>query len=382
MAKGDKRRSATTTGPTHIGLVANRRNRKPTVTDDAGKTPDVLQYELWSTFWSSEAGNLSNTVELWDAIPKFGVHRNKQIELRDPEGRLPLYRTAFRYRDEQCQLEIQPAMVHEDGRDIAYYPAGDEELVWEALVKLFSDQQYGFHDAKESPPSSYVRFTLRMLQKELSEHGHARSIPQIRHAVEILSRSVIIIYKGSSKKPIYRDVILGGLIDMTRDDYLDDPKRFWIGRLPGMISAALSKLEYRQYNYQTSLSLKDPFARWLHRRMTHRFTNAQLMGSYHLALSTMQEDSALLDGDNITRIVKRVDACFRELKKNGVLSTVEKEIHRDTGRGRKILDVVWTVYPLPDFVRDIKAANGRLKDSNLRLSLVGSRPEHNTKLTK
>ncbi len=375
IKKKPRKKGSTPRGLTPIGTIAQRRDRTPSVKDPRGTTVDVLQYELWTTFWGENKDSLSNTVELWDAIPKFAVHRNKQIELRDEHGRLPMHRAEFVFQETNCRLELQPALIWDGERDLAYYPAGDEELIWEVLIKLFSDQQYGVHDTRKDPPSSYVRFTLRILQRELAKHGHKRSIPQIRHAVEVLSRSVLVIYVGDKKKPLYRAPMLADVADVTRDDYLEDPTRFWLARLPGLISSALVGLNYRQYNYAQSLHFKDPLARWFQKRLTHRHTNASFMNSYHLALSTMEEEGAPFHSDNITRRIKRVDNVLEEMRQANIVALIEKNVQRSSGRGRKIKDAVWTIFPHPSFVGETKAANGRLKDAKLRLSLVGSRSQ-------
>jgi len=367
-----KRKSSTPRGLTQIGKALTSDNGMSSKLDPATATTQSLQYDLWSTFWGLEKDHQSNSVEFWDALPKFSVHRNRQLEMRNEYGGLGVYRKTFFFRGEPFQLALQPALIAEDGKDIAYYPSSDEELVWEVLVKAFSDQQYGVHYPGEDPPSSFVRFSLRMIQRELGKHGHKRSISQIRKAVEILSRSVLIVSKQNDKKPLYRAPILADVADVTRDDYLEDPTRYWVARLPALISQSLKTLEYRQFNYSKSLYFKDRLAAWLQKRVTHRFTNASVMTSYHLSLTTIDAESGYFNDEKISRKIARIDRCIKEMSKAKIICNANKTIEQADTRGKPIVEVVWELYPHPEHVSEVKAANGRLKDAKTRLSLVSS----------
>jgi len=49
-----------------------------------------LQYDLFSSFLGSKPEDLSNTIELWDAFPKYAVSARMQAIQRDADGRLPV----------------------------------------------------------------------------------------------------------------------------------------------------------------------------------------------------------------------------------------------------------------------------------------------------
>jgi len=53
-----------------------------------------LQYDLFTTFFG-DAADLSNTIELWDAIPKYAVSPRTQNVLRSPNNRLPVHEYKF-----------------------------------------------------------------------------------------------------------------------------------------------------------------------------------------------------------------------------------------------------------------------------------------------
>ena len=360
-----------------IGKIVQGKSSMPSVIDPQGTTPSSIQYDLFTTFWGDAKQDQSNSVEFWDALPKFSVHRNKQIELRHENGFLPIHKADFTFREQKYLLELQPAYITEGNRDVGYYPSSDEELIWEVLIKYFADQQYGLHMPDEEPPSSFVRFSLHLLQRELGKHGHKRSLKQIRHAVEVLSRCMLVISKADSKNALYRAPILADVLDVSRNDYLDDPTKLWVGRLPVIVSFALKSLEYRQYNYATSLSFKDPLSRWVHKRITHRFTQASLLETYNISLSRIVNESGYLEkGGRVRRHVARIDKVLQDLCDAHVLTYTDKDERRGTGRGKPIQEVIWTLHPHPAFCSEVKAANGRLKDARARLSLVKGRKDN------
>lgn len=337
------------------------------LTQSAKTPPDKpkasKQYDLFSNFFG-DSKNLSNTIELWDAIPKYAVSARIQSGLRDEKGNLPVHEQEFKYRptapglpmEINCKVTIQPASVKSsDGSYIQYYPSADEEIVEEVLKKLFTDQQFGIHNAEKT--ESWVRFSLYMIQKELKERGKTRSIDEIKTSLEILSRAVYDVeFEGSSKKLIYTNPILNDMTRTQRTDYLQDPKSLWAARLPVLISKSVNELTYRQFNYGTLMSLPSPLARWFHKRLSHQYTQASVMHHYHIKFTSICRDSGLLNHSRRSVNIETVEKALQELKTAEVIFRYEKEERR---RGRKIEDVKYTLHPSMDFVQEMKAANAR-----------------------
>ena len=155
------------------------------------------QYDLFTTFFSKDTRDLSNTIELWDAIPKYAVSPRQQNASRDDNWRLPVHVQEFEYRPSHldtapitCRLKVQPASIEiKPGKFMDFYPSTDEELIEEVLKKIFADQQYGMHSVAGN--ESWVRFTLYMIQKELKTRGKSRSIDEIKRSLEIMSQAVV-----------------------------------------------------------------------------------------------------------------------------------------------------------------------------------------------
>ena len=103
------------------------------------------QYDLFTTFFSKDQRDLSNTIELWDAIPKYAVSPRQQNASRDDNWRLPVHVQEFEYRPSHldtapitCRLKVQPASIEiKPGKFMDFYPSTDEELIEEVLKNFF-----------------------------------------------------------------------------------------------------------------------------------------------------------------------------------------------------------------------------------------------------
>jgi hypothetical protein len=330
------------------------------------------QYDLFTSFFG-DAKNLSNTIELWDAIPKYSISARQQNKLRDSKGNLPVFEHTFEYRptiegaptEISCELTIQPASVkNPDGSYTQYYPSTDEELIEEVLKKIFTDQQFGMHTP--STGESWVRFTLYMIQSELKQRGKTRSLDEIKTSLEILSRAVYEVkFTGAPRKMIYTGQILNDMVRTTRQDYLHDPKTLWCARLPALVSKSVNELSYRQFNYGTLMSLSMQLARWFHKRLSHQYINAHVIHPYNILYTSIKRDSGLLSHTRTSSNIETVDNSLAELKKANVLMDIKKD---DRRQGQKITDVLYILTPTMDFTDEIKTANARQRDHQALLA--------------
>ncbi len=331
------------------------------------KTPPAkaiksLQMDLFSQFVTNDPESVSNTVELWESIPKYFFTPAQVEKLRTPEGLAKPYKQPYSYKGMDCTLTIQPALIEqEDGSYKAFFPSVTGELIEEALKKILTDQNYGIHDPAKS--ETWVKFTLYMVQKELTKRGKTRSLDQIKHAIEIMSLCMLTLSKG--KKELWRGAILQDLVTVDREEYIEDSSALHAARLPLFISHAIDKLEYRQYNIDRHLGLKTQLSRWLYKRLVHRYKQASMIDTYHFMYSDIKAESRLLEGKTERNNYRKMSAALDELKAAKVLMQVEVQQIRE---GRKIVDVKYTVTAALDFRTEQKAANSATK--NRRLGLV------------
>ena len=258
----------------------------------------------------------------------------------------------------QCRVEVMPALIKESGgghRD--YYPSTDEELVEEVLRKFFSDEGYGAHDAFES--ESWVRFTLSMVRRELKERGRTRSLQEIKRSLDILSMTSVRIYAAGNPDAIYTGTILSDVTKVTRQQYLDDGTAAWVARLPVLISKSVNDHTYRQFNYGILMGLRSSFARYLHKRLSHRYTNAGGMQRYSILLSTLARDSGLLGHQKISVNARTVETALVELTEADVLLMWDKEERR--GLRNRLEDVKYTMAGSPSFNVEMRKMNERHK---------------------
>lgn len=317
--------------------------------------PGSLQYSLFTQFFGDK-DELSNTIELWDGVPKYFVSKQAQMKARDEKGNLPLLKKDFEYKSVKCKVVIQPAILEsKNGKEIASYPSANEELVEDVLRKFFSEQLLAFHDVKQN--ESWIRFSLSMIKRELAARGKARSLDQIKESLEILSSSVLKLYVNDEL--IYTNPILADMTKITRKQYLEDTSGYWMTRLPALVSKSINQLTYRQYNYAKMMGLKHQPSRWLLKRLSHHYINASHITSYEVLLSSIIRDSGLFAYSRVRDQVRKFDITLNELIETKVINHFDKEERK--GKNNKIQDVLYKLYAHSDFIKDVKAANARKK---------------------
>ncbi|GJL59714.1 MAG: hypothetical protein NPIRA03_25710 [Nitrospirales bacterium] len=332
------------------------------------------QLSMFRNFYG-DSKDLSNTIEMWDAIPKYAVAGRIQASMRDEKGNLPLYEQEFVYsptyapRPESldCKVVIQPVKIkNKDGSSTDYYPSADEELVEEVLKKIFSDQTFG--DLAEHDPAqkkSKVWFSLSMVQRELKDRGRTRSLDEIKTSIEILAKTVLevgLLKDRSRRGLLYTGTILQDLTRLTREDYLIDPKQLWCARLPEPISDSINNISYRQFNYGTLMDLKSPLARWFHKRLSHNYTQANHVNRYSILQTTIERDSGLVRHSRKDRRIAYVEDVLQELIDAKVLEGFDPE-KEPAPRGKGIINVKYHLQPSFEFVQEMKNANARNRDS-------------------
>lgn len=323
------------------------------------------QYDLFSQFVSNDKTEVSNTVEVWESIPKYFFTAGQVKKLRTEQGHADPFKWSYRYNSIDYSVKIQPALIEqESGSYKAFFPSVTEELVEEALKKILADQRYGMHNPRNV--ETWVRFSLSMIQKELAARGRGRSRNQIKHAIEVMASCIITLYKEN--KEAWKGSILQDLVTVGRDEYLADTSAQHVARLPLFISHAINQLEYRQFNYDRLMSCDDQLTRWIYKQLIHRFRQASIMNDYHFMYSGLERDSGLLQQGRSNDNRRKVADALDELVNRDVLMSYEVCLRK---QGRKIADVKYIVRPGSEFVREQKAANKRGRDDHMRALNAG-----------
>lgn len=311
---------------------------------------------------SEEKNRVSNTIELWDNVPRYSISQLTMNKRRDNKGHLGLLEISFNYRQASLKVIIQPALIQEEKNGVkstvSYYPSANEELIEEALRKMAMIQKIGFHEPMKR---SGVMFTLYQLREELKRRGHARSFNEIIKSLTILSSSIIEIHgvdmqhnKSYGKRSAYFPAVTW----VNQADLSEDSNAKWHIEFHPLVTESIDKLSYRQFNYQQLMSHSTQLARWLHINLVSKYTMASKMKPFEMRYSTIKRDSAMLSGYIVER--QAIAACDRSMEE---LKTqkIAHEIKRYTvmGARNKIIDVVYTISPTHCFIAEVKAANAR-----------------------
>jgi len=332
------------------------------------------QLSLFQNFLANtedERERFSNAIDLWDSVPRYAVSRQAMNKAREGGRFLENYTAEFHYRGRSYSCTISPARViaparvedeDQDSRPRDFYPSANEELVEDALRKLAADQQAGFFDKPNY--RSGVVFSMYALREELAKRGHARSYQEVNLALEILSKSIIEIRAQSEGKgeAMAISAYLPSLIAVSQKKLKDDPKAKWAAQFHPFVTGSIDQVTYRQFNYHRMMSHSTQLARWLHKQLVLKYTFAELSKPFEMRYSTIKRDSGLLTSYARERAaIEAVETAFKDLTKGEILSSYER---RDiTGPRKKLLDVIFKIWPSGAFVREVKAANKRQSSS-------------------
>lgn len=333
-----------------------------------------LQLDLFCQFVTNNKNQVSNSIEIWDRIPKYFLTAKQAEKLRTEKGLAEPYEWKYSENESEYTVTIQPALIKQpDGTYKAFFPSITEELVEETLRKILTDQQYTIHEPEKS--ESWVKFTLRMVEKELKTKGRTRNIDEIKHAIEVMSKCNIALSRN--RKEIWNGAILQDLVTVDREDYLasTEAERYHIARLPIFISHGINNLDYRQFNYERLMNCDEQLTRWIYKRLINRFTQASQLTEYTFMYSNVKQTSGLLqqirDRDNRNKVL----SALKELKEKGVILSYETDERKN---GRTVVDVKYTIKASPEFIKEQIASNKRNADIKTIAQKSGIRLIKNT----
>lgn len=305
------------------------------------------------TILSPEERRFSNTIELYDFMPKY--HWGKVERVNDQF--LNSLERSFECRGKKYALRIDPARIKDDdGMTRDYYPSKREELVEDALRKLASEGQGIFLDDQAG-----VTFSLYQLQQELKRNGHSYSKDEIKDALFICAQSNLTVTSEDGNA-----VIVSSLFEtlglQTREDWQGqgEKTRAFV-RFNPLVTASIKNGTYRLYNYEATMSYTSTIARQLHKRMAHHYTQASVMHPYSIMLSTIIRDFGLTAyaklPDNLRDVLKALD----EMKDKSMLLDYKVEKTIDEKQRGKLIDAKITLTPHPEFTSEVIHANKKQK---------------------
>jgi hypothetical protein len=170
------------------------------------KRTNPTQLSLFQTFYPDNE-KYSNTIELYDAIPKY--YPTKHIApLRIDDTFLRVLTREFEHKGEAYKLMLRPArIVYKDGGEQDFFPSFREEMVEEALRKIACDSLNGVFLNEQAG----VQFTLYELQKELRARGHALNLQELVESLKICNLASFSVEKADGtaiiQSPIFPETV-------------------------------------------------------------------------------------------------------------------------------------------------------------------------------
>ena len=323
---------------------------------------DNIQLSLFSKFITNDPDSVSNTVEIWDNIPKYFLSADQIKKVSGEEGLAKPYKWYYNEQGRECCVVIHPALIEvKDQNGVekykAFFPSTTEELIEEVLRKFLTDRRgYGRHDTQET--TTWVQFSLSMIYKELEKRKHTRSIDQIKHAIQVMSRCTIEYQ--IDKKEVWCGSILQDLVTVGREEYLENSASYHVAKFPLFISQSINALNYRQINYDRLMKLKKPITRWIYRKLINRYKQASYDTSYHFRYSELK-NSGLLEQANEAKNRMAIKNALQELSNDFIIMGAKLDLKKN---GRKIEDVIYTINAGHNLIAEQKASNKRQKEVN------------------
>jgi len=289
----------------------------------------------------------SQTIELYDFIPKYNWGKSKRIEGEF----LRTIKREFECRGNRYQLTLMPARI-EDGKDGSkeYYPSQREELVEDALRKMMTEGQSLLLDG-----ATGISFTLYQLQKELSENGHTYSYDELKDAIRVLNGTDIILKGDNSTEEIaFSPIESYGFAGEGKET-----KTFV--RFSPLVTESIKAGNFRMINYDKAMSLKSVIARQLHKRMSHHYIQASLTNPYEILLTTIIRDFGLTLQRRIQYNLDEVEIALAVMKEKNIVINFKIDKVYDLKPRRKLIDAKISLQPHPGFIDDIVKANAHAK---------------------
>ena len=327
------------------------------------KSTKPLQLQLFEMALPSEK-DYSNTIELYDFIPKYVWGRVERIQEKFLE---PVERE-FECRGGRYRVRVAPARVQDqDGVSRDYFPGKREELVEDALRKLATEGQGLFLNNEAG-----VTFTLYQLQQELKRTGHSYSITQLKEALMVCVGTILHL-TDESGNAVLASSVFDTIGLQTREDWEGQgEKAKAFVRFNGLVTSSIRNNTFRQFNYEVSMGYQNIISRQLHKRMSHHFTQSSFAHPYSILLSTVIRDFGLTAYEKLSHNLRDVEIALKEMVAKDVLLKYQLDKIQDEKRKNKIADVKLTLFPHPKFSSEIISANKKQRDNNLTFNVKGN----------
>ncbi|MBK3919916.1 replication protein [Stutzerimonas xanthomarina] len=333
------------------------------------KSSQLALFEILDTSDS----DLSNTIELYDALPKF-VWVSSDVD----KSKNNVITRQFKSRGSNYQLKIKPAVIERTNSSgevvsVMVYPGAREEIVEEALRKFAVNGQ-GFESDNDKEVG--VFFTVSKLRKELARTGHSYSAQEVLEALDVMSSSLLEVSLGSKGKG--RDTIRGNMLSSlmltTRAEYLENGSTKCFATFHPLVTQGIKTQKFRLYDYSVSMTLKSDLARYMYKRMSHYWTQASLSDPYQLKLVSFLSSSPRGLSEKMKDNLRAMRNALKSLVEGDViLPDWTETMIKDPADRRVTTNVEFSLLPSETFVKHMMKANKRQSDIRAKAELKNAR---------
>lgn len=300
----------------------------------------------------------SNTIEMYDSMPKYHFGGAEREKGKTTEA-LPVISRDFIYREKAFKIDISPAAIVDEksGKTISYYPSQREELVEDVIRKIAANKRKrGIYLDDDMA----ARFTLYEVEQELRKMGHGYSKSQIKQAIEVCNKSIIEITSKEGNQVSQTSALFPFVAKETKE--MGGQERMIVMFHP-LVTKSVDAGTYRTINYDRLMKLKKQLARWLHKHISHVFTQASDKNPYKINLSTIVTNSGMKSYEKISHTILQVKKALDELIK---CRTVERYEMDPVTEKNKILDMKFILFMSEEFIADVRKGSAlsklRLRD--------------------
>lgn len=314
---------------------------------DALSVSAPRQIDLFEILDDGPDRSYSNTIELYDALPKYNwSQRREHNDLQEAE----IMRTCT-LRGKDYRIVIKPAILKKRGKSVLIYPGTREEVVEDALRKFAASGQ-----ARMLENDAGVTFTLNQLQRELESMGHGYNIAEIKEAIMVCRGATLECY-GDNDETLISSNFFPMIGLTTRKQYLKSPgDALCYVTFHPMVTRSIMDLTFRTYNYKLGMELPSALARFIYKRMSHHWVQASAMHPYTPKLVSFLKQSPRGLSEDMYSNTRAMTNAIKVLQKHKVISEYNEEVIK---KGRKIVDVHYVIYPHENFVKAMRKANFR-----------------------
>ena len=324
--------------------------------------PQQLDLFSFSNIFESKKEKYSNTVDLYDTMPKY--YHGDVEKIRKDGKYIDIISRDFVFKKQQMIINIYPARILQKNKESKdFLPSQREEIIEDVLRKFATDPNRNeFLDDRLS-----VKFSLYDLWKELRAIKHPYDYCEIKESLEILSKTNIEVKTINGRATFASNMFEtfgvvndnDNIIDFEDniDDHQNDDyskKIIYFVRFNSLVSESIKNKTWKILNYEQCMKYKKVISRWLHKRISHMFLTNDIKLPFNILLSTIIRDSGMTEYGRITNSIIQIQKCLAEMMEVGSIDRYDMEKLYSKERKNKIVDVKFFIFVSSSFYEDMR----------------------------